>query len=181
MDALDAIVFAAASLEAFMNEAVELALEGLAGLPSEPASVHTFAKSVQEIENNHGNVQEMFLKVSEVFQGEAYDKGAQPYQDFALLFRLRNAIMHLKPREEMTKDARGWWVPETSRLLEQLKARNISGQYEEGTSAALISHVSTRAVAGWSCNTAANMVDSVIKMAPESQLRSSLIFLLSPL
>jgi hypothetical protein len=37
-----------------------------------------------------------YLAVAPILSGTTFDKGKNPYQDFALLFTARNAVMHFK-------------------------------------------------------------------------------------
>jgi hypothetical protein len=101
-DALVALLFSAATLESLV---MELAL--LAGIIGEEPPLSSAAAIITEAEKAHGSAQLKFLLAKLALTGETYDKGAPPYQDFALLFDIRNAIVHLKPEV---------WSPPTSWL-----------------------------------------------------------------
>lgn len=150
MDALDAIVFSGAALEAFIDEVMSLASQEFPGLKPGPDSIKSFASLVFEVEQFHGSIILKFLLANEVFTGRTYDKGAQPYQDFALLIELRNAIVHIKSREEVELDTSGFMISNPPRVIQGLSSRKITAEFDPpDLHAALISHVSTRAVARW--------------------------------
>ena len=100
MDAIVAVVFAAASLEAFINETAALAGSSL---PSDPPSVRAFADCVREIEANRGATEDKYEAAGWAFVGRPYDWGVEPFQSCEVLFRLRNAVVHLK-----AEDLRTW-------------------------------------------------------------------------
>src|ERR1700730_13116987 len=92
-DALTAIVFAAASLEAFIYEFTDLVNQ----LDVEPGAHFTaFASLMEELEKSRASIESKFSLGRWVFAAAPYDKGALPYQDFALLIDLRNALIHLR-------------------------------------------------------------------------------------
>src|SRR5882762_8714497 len=104
-DALVSIVVAAISLEAFINEfggtaAIHATLEGT------PGWVNALAAVLDEAENNRASITSKFQLAMLTISGKPFDRSAAPFQDFDLLMRLRNEIVHLKPFEtiEETQD-----------------------------------------------------------------------------
>lgn len=176
-DALTAIVFSAVALEAFINEAGRFA--ALPPVPGEtiPGSVSAFAALAEEIEESRGPLNLKFLLAKHFFTGQPYDKGVPPYQDFDLLIRLRNALVHPKPEEKFEFDAeRRLLVATPHSLVARLRSKNILAEFEPDIPASLISWLGTRAVARWACNAASEMVRSIIDAAPESRFKEALIF-----
>jgi hypothetical protein len=57
------------------------------------------ADSVLEVEASKGSLESKFLVASFALSGTMFEKGAQPWRDFAALVRLRNALVHLRPLE----------------------------------------------------------------------------------
>jgi len=55
MQALVSVVFSFTAVEAFLNEATEMAL-GLADIPGEPEAVAVFAECMMEAKNRHASV-----------------------------------------------------------------------------------------------------------------------------
>src|SRR5687768_13495795 len=85
-DALIAILFSAASLEALIGE-LEVTARMYAKL--NPA-LGKAGDVLAEAEDGHMTVQGKYLLAGALFPGVALERGKQPYQDFALLMRLRN-------------------------------------------------------------------------------------------
>jgi hypothetical protein len=169
-EALVAIVFAAASLEAFINEAAELA--SIIDVPGEvtPTSVKTFASTAEEVGTGRGSIRLKFLLAKAAFQGETYDKGTQPYQDFNSLVDLRNALVHLKPRDKIIIQD-GTLSVEVPSVINGLRSRKILAEFGPKSFVTWTALISTRAVARWACNTAAAMVHSVLDILPESHFK----------
>lgn len=175
MDALVSVLFAAASLEAFINEAAAMATLwwSLPGKTSYPPSVSAFAAIIEEVERSHGSINLKYLLTRVVFAGEAYDRGVQPYQDFAILVQLRNDLVHLK-REEFQSNSKGDTEDEIPRILRGLQAKNVLAEFGPGVQASWTLWITTSAVARWACNTAADMVRSVLEIVPDSGFKDSL-------
>jgi len=96
-DALVAVLFSAATLEAFVSDFSFMA-RTLGGVHSIPA-LKSVAALLDEAEDGHASVRLKYLLAKFLVTGEPYNKGAAPFQDFDLLIRLRDAIVHLKTEE----------------------------------------------------------------------------------
>ena len=86
--ALPAYVSATASVEAFLNEVF------LSATPFSAAHVPTLASFRETLERIRLDVK--VLLIPQLAYAHTLDKGAQPYQDMALLIKLRNEIVHYK-------------------------------------------------------------------------------------
>ena len=90
-DAIVAMLFSAATLEAFIGEFAERAHNTGSDTAKHIADV------LGELEENRASLRVKFLVLSELLGKRAYTKGSQPYQDFDLLINIRNTIVHMKP------------------------------------------------------------------------------------
>ena len=172
---LISIVFAAAAGEAFINEIGELAAQSsglLSELGPEPAQVQNLARLLSEVEDARGTTNLKFLLGKLALTGKTFDKGANPYQDFAILIDLRNSLMHLKfDRIESVK------INEVCvhhpGMINNLRSKNVLAQFEDDRNAiaSWLLRVSTPAVARWACNATAGIVKDVVESIPDSELR----------
>jgi len=191
MDALVSIVFAAASLEAFLSEVTYLANE-TQGLPDEPSVVSTFASVMEDVEKSRAQIQARFQLARLVLAGKTYTKGAAPYQDFSVLIETRNELVHFKG-DEYFLSAGGPKATAGSpvRVVEKLRSLNILHEGTPGSITAAVGttvHCSTvydpvslseeppdarssftfllgtKAVAEWACNAAAQIVKGGAKL-----------------
>ena len=172
-DAVVAVVFSVAAFEAFMNEATAFAT-GSPRQIGKPSSVRAFADIMQELEESRADLRVKFLFARVIFVGEPYDKGARPYQDFDLLVRLRNAIVHLKELDELQGVPGPGETVEPPRIIERRRDLNILAEFDKGTTPQPWRYIQTRAVARWACNSAANMAQSVLDLVPDSLFKQTL-------
>ena len=175
--ALVSLVFAVVSLEAFFNETVELAnmvliseRAALAGgvVPSslEPDVVSVFVDLMTDADKARASLESKFILASWLLTGKSLDRGAPPYQDFALLLRVRNQLVHFKPNEFTTPKV----TPEvmsSSRnpVIEQLRSRHVLATNIGGPSG-WTAWIETKAMAKWSCDVASRMVVDLVSKTP---------------
>jgi hypothetical protein len=174
-DALISIVFAAAAGEAFINEIGELASQPAGFFPElgpEPHQVRTLAELLSEVEDARGTTNLKYLLGKLALSGKTFDKGGNPYQDFAILMDVRNSLMHLKfDRVESVKinQVRIRYPG----VVAKLRSKNILAEFEDDDNAiaSWVQRVSTPAVARWACNATATIIKDVVESIPDSELR----------
>lgn len=161
-DALVAIIFAASTLEAFINELADLALMSTNNTQKEKL-IQQFAEALHELENSNESTRLKFILSKLLISGQAYDKGAMLYQDFDLLFKLRNNIVHFKPID---------LTGNPPKFLRAMETRQLLGKFAEDIpkeAVGWISKICTRNTAKWACNVASNMITDLkesIESAP---------------
>ena len=167
-DTCVAILFAAASLEAFANEVGYLAREPLQSNPE----IRSIGQLFEELEFS-ASVQSKFLLLRALFARQPYDKGANPYQDFSLLIALRNELVHRRT-ERYEVDASDAPLT-TNALLERLRSKNIIAEPLSSKPQVwgFFLAIETPAVARWALATAAAMMKDIAAAAPQ-ELRSLL-------
>jgi hypothetical protein len=134
-DALASIVFAAASLEAFLNESVYLAeislnrkareLKHGHRVDEEPPIVSAFALVMRDAEESRARTLSKFHLANLVLTGEAYDKGGDLFQNCSDLFEARNLLMHGKSEETFLTVGGEPSVLNPVRIFERLVSRKI--------------------------------------------------------
>lgn len=166
--ALVAIVFSALALEGFINEIGELVKLAKDSGYTENFLNNAILAISEETENK--KTPEKFLLTSESFcPSSPFKKGEKPYQDFTLLFKLRDTLVHLKPTKFSIEENNSWtWEPQ--RLIQKLQDRKILEEdFPEPESLSLM--VGTPRTAQWACNTAAIMVNSILAKIPDSKFK----------
>lgn len=158
-DALVAIIFSAATLEAVVME-MALFAEAATNLSSTPSFIHDVANAIHEDENSHYSARRKYITAKTILPGESYDKGAQPFQDLDLLFSLRDHIIHLKP-EKITQ--------EPHKLVRRLRAMRLCVDEEPHVRSSWLSQVCTRGVARWACNVVARMAASICESLSQGE------------
>jgi len=146
-DALIAILFSAAALEAFIGE-LALSSKSYSGLA--PALARA-GEVLEHAEEGHMSVIGQYLILKSLLPAVAFAKGERLFEDFCFLIKLRNAIVHLKPAVV---------GKEPQKLIKAMQSRNLCGEHSAPMTS-WIMHVATRAAARWACNVAADMSRAV--------------------
>ena len=202
--ALISIVFAAAALEAFINEASAIAdylrdlaagwsmvqttmgsmpfmhyRGGLARRGDSPL-VHRFAALLRNAEESRASTALKYELALTWFSDQEDPLGRQPYQDFSLLFDLRNLLMHGKQEKyDFRQDSPNG--DRTTKLVHRLVSRQVGTRSRRAPAGVpFLSRISDKSVAGWACDTAAAMVQAVISAIPEGDFKTVLAFAYGP-
>jgi len=159
-DALAAVLFSAAALEAFINEIESLA-EPVEHFPSPPRTVTKFLEGARKLHRTRGETEAKYLLAAQTLGRRPYDKGGRVYEDFKYLFDLRNEILHRRPQEEF-----GTTTPSQlsyGKAFERLRSRNIlADHHSDKRLLDALDIIATRAVAKWACETAVRMVEPIL-------------------
>ncbi len=168
---LIAIVFAAATAEAFINEIGELASQPIIPGEPEPQQVQDLARLLGQVEDDRPTTLLKYQLAKLALRGTTFDKGANPYQDFAVLLDLRNSLMHLKS-DRIDSVRHGEVVVHHPRVISKLQSKNVLAEFEDdkNTVASWVVRVSTPAAAKWSCNATAAIVKDIVESIPPSEL-----------
>ena len=156
-DALIAIIFSCATLEAYINQAISIA-----GIHEQvDPKIKAFADIVGDMAGKDSSVTTLYHTARWVLTSETFDRGLRPYQDFALLVRIRNALIHLKPDRIINGQ------PEKSaqtKLLEELQRKGLTEVHLPLRGTWTI-YLHNPEVAKWACDTASQMIQSFWKGA----------------
>lgn len=151
-DALAAIVFAAMSVEAFVNETSELVSDGLKLSGAEPATPQReqflrAAAMVFQLEEDRASVVAKALMFSALLPGRRLSVDAEPLQGVTKLFRMRNDIVHPKVRA-------------TPAYVREFMARGmtVDGPDDYPQLAGWIFQIQNPLVAAWGCKVARSLV-----------------------
>jgi hypothetical protein len=166
--ALASIIFAALSVEAFINEIVLQAEAGTSRRPN--STLRTFADVLGEMEQSRAPITSKIMMGKFILSGESFDKGKNPFQDFALLVKLRNEIVHQKAFEEFSPNEQGNYAMQRRSILEPFKnrgvlARTTAEERNEEILTNWLDDISTRAMAVWACSAAHGILNSMLDAA----------------
>jgi hypothetical protein len=160
--ALTSIVFSVVALEAFLNEATDIGLEYY----SDPA-ISLFVDFIVDAEKSRASLESKFVLSCWILAGQKFDRGSQPYQDFALLLGLRNDLVHFKATEEVPLHLSAEEIHE--KLINKFRSKNILSD-ELFHAAPWTYLIETKAVAGWACKTASRMVVEFYEKMPREKM-----------
>lgn len=151
-DAISSIIFAAASLEAYLNELSEVC--DAYGQAANDETLKTMASILKDAEESRLPTTTKCTLAKKFLTGCNYDRGANPYQDFSLLIDLRNILIHSRPR------GRGISEPsnQDQKILRNLVIRGLC---EEPMNDNFLKNIATLKVAHFCCNAGSNMIQDL--------------------
>ncbi len=159
-EALISVVFAAVSLEAFLNELVELARD-FAEYENALPMTSAFAQLMSQL--SRVPILLRFSMAHWILTGGPYDTDSQHFQALTLLFQVRNDLVHFKPDPLIDQ---GESKP-THTTLEKLRSKHIlNDSSAPETNMSWIQAVGTKAVAEWACNAASLVAADLVSKLP---------------
>jgi hypothetical protein len=170
-DALVGIIFSALAIEAFINDLMELC-EVYSRMGDKSVSIKTFVTLLKQAEESRASIELKLHLASVAFRGAAFDRGISPYQDFNLLFKLRNTLVHAKPdtiileNGEYVRKAEG-----VEKILSALESRNLISN-EPGQDFFTI--VTTSAVVTWAHEVAVKVTRNIVDLITDMDHKGSL-------
>jgi len=164
--ALVSLVFSVVAIEAFLNEAAEMAL-GFLDM-SEPQAIELFAECMVDAERSRASLESKLAIANWILAGKRLDRGAQPHQDFGLMMRLRNDLVHFKANDRFDQNATSEEFHRS--LIQRFGNRNLLAEDMEAGS--WIHAIETKAIADWCCKTAAKVVVDFVSKIPQGGYRT---------
>lgn len=168
-DALVAIVMAVTAAETFINELPHHIRASQAVFRDDEHSPVTLAMArcadaLEDEVEQWGTLEAKYQVAGVTLSGQMFSKGKAPLQDFLLLIKIRNAIIHLKPV----------WVTEKHRnrqLVEQLIKRKLTYPSDPDYGMPWLNLLETPAIAAWACATARRMMLAVLALTPDGPIQ----------
>jgi len=148
-DSLVAIVFAAASIEAFVNQII---VTGEIGPSLGRHGLAVLSRILKLLEKD-APVATKYELVHLILTGDACAKGERPYQDLDVLITLRNWLAHMKPEP---LDAVG--------VTRHLENRQVLRPKKGNAIESQLGRLGTVDVARWACDTAADVTQAIAKL-----------------
>lgn len=168
-DALVAVVFAAFTLEAFINEVGDYAAyEDRLDANADPQSITVLGQVLGSLKERAAT-ETKFQLARWILHGSPYDQGRTPYQDFKLLIGLRNALAHVKGLEIYEVSEAGVTdITQPPSVMAGLRSKNILAKPRGEAPTSWVDTIETLAVARWACRAASEMMRSVVDAMPDS-------------
>lgn len=150
-DAFTAILLSCVALEAYINE-TSMLINAKPDMVQDVPKVKAFASVLSEAESGRSSIRLKFLLALALLKGETFDKGASPYQDFDLLFVIRDDLMHYK-LEAITES-------EPHKIIKRMSAKKLC-EPKQARADSWAVHIATPDAARWACNTAVDMINTI--------------------
>jgi hypothetical protein len=160
--AVISVILSAAATEAFINE---LAAE-VTNAPHSPSpNLVSFGHVMTDIEDNRGSVGLKYLVASLVLSGSMFDAGTNPYQDFDLLRRLRDLLMHVKSPDVLTEPPSS--STKTPKPIIALRQKGLTYALGTDQQTFWMNELQTYKLAAWACGASRNVILAILAMIPD--------------
>jgi hypothetical protein len=169
--ALVSIMFAALSVETFINELAvhaENECEVFSPHGVQNPAVQTFANILKDMVTKQVSTSNKLHMGSFLLGGKAFDKGSTTFQNFTSLVKLRNAIVHLKPFDDIRTDDQDNITFLEHEIETLFNNKGVLGKHViDGQEFHVywLDRVATRAMAKWACAAASGMVNAMLDAA----------------
>jgi len=166
VDAIAAVVLAAAAAEGFINELGTLCTDTRpdSHLPPSHAAL---AQKLLELEQAHSSPLDKYLAAALILTGKKLPKGMKLYQDFALLFAVRNSIMHIKAVDQAGPRQGEMLTFTMPEIVKKLQGKKLAKASKKEIGASWFEALQTDKVASWACTASLNMILAVLDMMPD--------------
>jgi hypothetical protein len=155
------IILAAMAIESFFNELADCVTRF--AQENEPEAIVALGQILTEAEAANAQVSLKYTLTHFALTGKAINRGGSPFQDFALLVRVRNALVHSKPTPYSMNP-----TPENAHsLIKQLIARGILEKEVARKRGPSTRYILSPAVSIWAYETAWNVVEHLVSLFPE--------------
>ena len=166
--AIVAVVMAAASTEAFINELAVLIRHEQSETPPIQDVLISLSQCLLELEASRGSINLKYLLATQILTGRSVDTGVNPYQDFEILIKLRNEIMHVKSPSVIMKGVHA----KEQNIIKILESKRLTLPRSRGSDDHWIIRVSSVSVARWACSAAISMIFSIVDQIPMGRIKT---------
>ena len=178
-EAITAIVLSFVTIECFVNEGIATTRFYNRACDQADASrtdilIANYSAVAQYLQENGDNLEQKIGLLYLIFLNAAPEKSRKPMQDFQLLKRIRDSLVHARP-ETVTFDSHGILCDSTSPLFKRfrdLESRKLASSLSGYTAA--LELVSKHDVALWAISTAQSMVQEICRVIPDSILKNDI-------
>jgi hypothetical protein len=166
VDALAAIILAAAASEGFINELGTLCINTRPDSHF-PPSVVTLGNELLKLEQARRPTLAKYATTATILSGKQMDERRRPYRELALLFDARNALMHIKAKDQAGPRQRGKLTFTMPEVVKKLQRKKLAKASQKEVAASWLQALETDKVAAWACTSSLTMTLAVLKMMPD--------------
>ena len=178
---LAAIILSAIAVETFINEAVEAIhpyLVPRSEWETEPDKLEALHSIIGDLKKQRSSTRTKLQVAHFVLTGKAIKRGEQPYQDFDLLVKLRDKLVH-SDVEKFELVIGGQKEYEPHPLVKRLIDRKVVKAPPKTAAPQLRSSLNNPEVAEWALGVALQTIKFLIDLFPEGHTKETLEFMSS--
>jgi hypothetical protein len=159
------IVFSALSLEAIVNELLELIGDSHHRVADEVIDRVFAVTNAAGLYSRQAGIENKIHVLYSSLTGLSVAKGQQPYQDLSLLIKVRNFIVHSRP-EIISTEEDGTW--KRHQLVRALVSRGVLRADHDNSIQGALGDLQTQVVARWAYDAMVEVVQAMIASFPST-------------
>jgi len=172
-EAITSIVLSCILLESFINESYEPIrylprTEILSGLVN-------YAQCMEMMVRDMNSIEEKYCMALKNFSEGHFDKGKNPYQNFAMLIKIRNDIVHNKAEVQITEFELNGESKSKNKIPKWVRHLITCGIIFESNSVEnFIDLLGSEKVATWAFESSIEIIEHLISLVPNGKFRADL-------
>jgi len=172
------LVLSAIGIESFINEMTEFASNS-SFTENEPIEIKVLGALLSDLEKEKAQVGAKIQLAYYILTRQQLKVGELPYQDFALLISIRNALVHKKPEKFHYPTDIESPEPEFEqhKFIKRLSERKVIELPSKTETPQWYAYIHKPEVARWSYNVAVQMVKLIIDIVPPGLFKNRLLIM----
>ncbi len=172
------IILSAIGVESFINELTELASNS-SFKRNEPSEIKVLGALLSDLEKQRVQIRPKIQLAYYILTRQQLQVGELPYQDFALLISIRNALVHKKPEKFHHPDDLENSEPDFDphEFIKRLSDRKVIELPPKTEVPQWYAYIQNPEAAKWSYNIAVQMVKLIIDIVPAGLFKKRLLFI----
>jgi hypothetical protein len=169
------IILSAIAVESFINELTEFA-SNPSFTENEPSGIKVLGAILSDLEEQKSQIGAKIQLTYYILTRQQLKVGELPYQDFALLISIRNALVHKKPEKFHYLDSESSEPEfEPHKFIKSLSERKVIELPSKAEVPQWYAHIHNPEVARWSYNIAVQMIKLIIDIVPAGRFKNRLL------
>jgi hypothetical protein len=170
---LESILMSAITMECFVNEFEELLSSRFIG--TSPSELRKCAETMELLEQLRAPLLDKIDGLHLCLKGARIDRGSRMTQDLALLFQLRNALVHRRA-ERFEWEPDGTAMYEHHKFVKHLAQRGVIEDPAAGSPSSWSQHCLIPPTARWAHNVVVTMAKEIVSWFPEGNFKKTISF-----
>jgi hypothetical protein len=168
--AVAALVLSTTAFEAFVNDLIDLV--SYRWSDEDPWELSAFAFLAEGLDARRAPLDSKLELAFYLFSHRRLERGHQPFQDWQLLFELRNQVVHKRPERAPWPIPGDAPAPNPHGLVQRLADRKIISPPMGADAPFLLQYLEAPLVATWAVETVSRMGLDLLAVMPESAAKS---------
>lgn len=168
--AISALVFSFLGTEGFVNTLASISPKDIPGKDA-PAKALQLHDALAELEHTKESLTSKIQIAKIILSGVRYDPGVPPFQDFRILVRIRNQLVHHHPQHIYGQVGKDDFGTEFPTFLRDLESRSLIMPFDRKVVQSWEGLISTPQVAEWAYRSVHTVITDLVASYPPCPIK----------